>query len=335
MNPWEMTRALLAGQRTDRLLCMPIFMLYAAELEAVRYSDYVRDYRIAVRCQIRLVEEFGIDCVSCCSDPVRETADCGAELDFYDNAPPRARTLVLERKETLATLRQPDPLGGGRMTDRVEACRLFREQVGGQVPILGWVEGPMAQAADLRGMTHLMMDFYDDPAWVGELFDWVTELEIAFARAQIQAGADFIGVGDAAASLVSAQVYETMILPREQRLIAAIREAGAFTRLHICGNTTHLLPYLQASGAEIIELDHPCDITHARKLLGPRTVLMGNFDPVNELYNVTPEVVWRACERSHRTLGDPYILAAGCEVPAGTPRRNIEAMVQYARGVFR
>jgi len=334
VNPLEMTRALLAGQKTDRLLCMPIFMLYAAKLEGVSYADYVRDYRIAVRCQLRLVEEFGIDCVSCCSDPVRETADCGAELEFYDDAPPRARNLVLERKETLATLRQPDPLGGGRMTDRVQACALFRQKVGGEIPILGWVEGPMAQAADLRGMMNLMIDLYDDPAWVEELFDWVTEMEIAFARAQIQAGADFIGVGDAAASLVSAEIYETMILPREQRLIAAIHQAGGFARLHICGNTTHLLPYLQATGAEIIELDHLCDTTHARQLLGPKTILMGNFDPVNELYNVTPDVVWDACRRSHQLLGDPYILAAGCEVPPGTPRRNVETMVRYARELF-
>jgi MtaA/CmuA family methyltransferase len=326
MNPLEMTRALLAGQPLDRLLAMPIFMMYAAELEQESYADYVRDFRVLVRCQLRLVEEFGIDCVSCCSDPVRETADCGAELEYYDKAPPRARNLVLGDKSALAGLQRPDPLGGGRMTDRVEACALFREQVGGEVPILGWVEGPMAEAVDLRGMSQLMMDLYDDPAWVEEVFDWVTELEIAFARAQIEAGADFIGVGDAAASLVSAEIYRNLILPREQRIVAAIREAGAFTRLHICGNTTHLLPYLGETGAEIVELDHPCDITHARELIGPRTILMGNFDPVSELYSATPEVVRRACERSHRVLSDPYILAAGCEVPPGTPRANLEAM---------
>ncbi len=326
MNPLEMTRALLAGQPLDRLLAMPIFMMYAAELEQESYADYVRDFRVLVRCQLRLVEEFGIDCVSCCSDPVRETADCGAELEYYDKAPPRARNLILGDKSALAGLQRPDPLGGGRMTDRVEACALFREQVGGEVPILGWVEGPMAEAVDLRGMSQLMMDLYDDPAWVEEVFDWVTELEIAFARAQIEAGADFIGVGDAAASLVSAEIYRNLILPREQRIVAAIREAGAFTRLHICGNTTHLLPYLGETGAEIVELDHPCDITHARELIGPRTILMGNFDPVSELYSAAPEVVRRACERSHRVMGDPYILAAGCEVPPGTPRANLEAM---------
>jgi MtaA/CmuA family methyltransferase len=331
MNPLEMTRALLDGGRPDRLLAMPIFMIYAARLEGQSYADYVRDHRILVRCQLRLVEEFGIDCVSCCSDPVRETADCGAELEFYRDGPPRAKAPLLAEKATLGTLAAPDPLGGGRMHDRVEACALFRHHVGGEIPILGWVEGPMAQAVDLRGMAPIMMDLYDDPQWVQDLFDWVTELEIDFALAQIEAGADFIGIGDAAASLVSADVYRDMILPREQRIVAAIREAGAFSRLHICGNTTHLLPYMHQSGAELIELDHTTDITRARELCGPSAVLMGNFDPVNELYNVTPGEVTKACARSHETLGHPYILAAGCEVPPGTPRENVQAMFAYAK----
>jgi len=71
MTPFQMTRALLEGRHLDRLLCMPIFMIYAAQLEGESYADYVRDYRVLVRCQMRLVDEFGIDCVSCCSDPVR------------------------------------------------------------------------------------------------------------------------------------------------------------------------------------------------------------------------------------------------------------------------
>jgi hypothetical protein len=37
-------------------------------------------------------------------------------------------------------------------------------------------------------------------------------LETAFALAQIEAGCDLIGIGDAAASLVSARVYEELVL---------------------------------------------------------------------------------------------------------------------------
>ena len=48
----------------------------------------------------------------------------------------------------MTSLAPPDPYGGGRMTDRLEAIAAFRAQVGGEVPILGWVEGALAQAIE-------------------------------------------------------------------------------------------------------------------------------------------------------------------------------------------
>lgn len=32
------------------------------------------------------------------------------------------------------------------MSDRLESVRAFREQVGGEVPVMGWVEGAQTQA---------------------------------------------------------------------------------------------------------------------------------------------------------------------------------------------
>ena len=49
-----------------------------------------------------------------------------------------------------------------------------------------------------------MVDFIDDPAFIAELFDFTVTLGLRFAKLQIEAGADIIGVGDAAASLAGA-----------------------------------------------------------------------------------------------------------------------------------
>ena len=84
------------------------------------------------------------------------------------------------------------------MTDRVSAAALFRDRLQGRRLIEGWIEGPMAEAADLRGINTLMLDFYDDPQFVRDLFDFVLELELRFAKAQVDAGAESIGIGDAA-----------------------------------------------------------------------------------------------------------------------------------------
>jgi len=330
MTSLERTLATVRGETPDRLAAMPIFMIWAAQNLGRSYADYVRDYRVLVEAQLRLLHEFPLDTVQTISDAWREAADCGTELVYYDDSPPACREHLLADKGAFARLRRPDPLGGGRMTDRVRACAALGERVGGDVPILGWVEGPIAEGADLRGMNAMMLDLVDDPAFVEELFDWIAELEIAFARAQIEAGADVIGMGDAAASLIGPGFYERYVLPREQRIFAAVHEAGALARLHICGDTNGLLPLLGRTGADIVDLDYPVDLEAARRHLGPQLTILGNFDPVRALQRATPEAVFAACRRCHRQAGPPYIVGPGCEVPPGTPRANIEAMFNYA-----
>jgi MtaA/CmuA family methyltransferase len=331
MTSSERFRALLAGQPTDRLLCMPILMIWAAKDAGVSYADYVRDYRVLGECQLRLLELFPLDVAQLISDPYRETADLGAELRYYDDGPPRCLAPVLADKSRLATLNLPDPLSGGRMTDRVHGASFLAERLGGEVPLMGWVEGPIAQAVDLRGMTELMLDLMDDRPFVRHLFDWVVELEIAFARAQIEAGCDLIGIGDAAASLVSAEIYEELVLPGEQRIVQAIHDAGAVARLHICGNTTHLLPLMPQTGCEIIDLDHLVPLAAARPALGPEPILLGNFDPVSALLEETPAGVRAWCRKCHEAYAPRHIIGPGCEVPPNTPRANLLAMCEYAR----
>lgn len=331
MNAFERVHNLVAGGPVDQLPAMPIFMTWAARRYGFSYADYVRDYRVLCDCQLRVLDEFAPDVVQLVSDPYRETADVGAELHYYDDGPPRCLEPPLKDKSRLASLTVPDPLGGGRMTDRVQGAALLHERVGGEVPILGWIEGPIAEAVDLRGMQAFMFDTVDDLQFVADLFDWATELELRFALAQIEAGCDMIGIGDAAASLVSAPVYEEMVLPREQRLVAAIHDAGALARLHICGNTTHLLELMPRTGCDIIDLDHLAPIEQARAAMGEEPVILGNFDPVAVLLDGTPQQVGAACAQCHQACGGRHITGAGCEVPPATPEANVRAMMEYAR----
>ena len=195
MNLRQRVLALLEGRPVDRLPLMPITMMFAADRIGRPYRDYATDYRVLVEGQLRVAAEFGFDYVSCISDPAREAADCGATVQFFPNQPPAIveEQALLTDKGRLDTLKAPDPRGGGRMTDRVRAAGLFRERVGGELLIEGWIEGPCAQAADLRGINNLMLDFYDDPEFVRRLFAFVVDLELQFAKAQIEAGVELMG----------------------------------------------------------------------------------------------------------------------------------------------
>jgi len=243
MNGRERVFAMMDGRPVDRLPLMPITMMFAASQAGVKYGDYAADHRVLVETQIHTARKFGFDFVSGISDPAREAADLGGRVAYYEDQPPAIveDQALLADKAALGRIEFPDPLGGGRMHDRVKAVALFRERVGGELLIEGWVEGPCAQAADLRGINTLMLDFHDDPGFVEALMDFVVELELRFARAQVEAGADIIGVGDAAASLVGPKVYNDLIQPLEVKLVEGIHEMGARVRLHICGNTKRIL----------------------------------------------------------------------------------------------
>jgi len=214
------------------------------------------------------------------------------------------------------------------MLNTVNTVRAYRQRAGDTYSILGWVEGPAAEAADLRGVNQFLIDLMDDPSWCGQLMDRCVDVAIEYARAQVNAGADTIGIGDAIASQVSRQLYEELILPREQRLIRAIKAMGAFVRLHICGKITHLLDGIATLNLDVIDVDHMVDMTLVRQKVGPGVALAGNLDPVSGVLRSTPAAIRERVRRDYALVGNPFLVNAGCEIPPGTPPENLRALCE-------
>ena len=211
------------------------------------------------------------------------------------------------------------------MAQRVESVAALAGAVGTTHSVLGWVEGPIAEYVDLRGMTEAMMDLVDSPDAFASAAEVLVETARRFAAAQVTAGADMVGIGDAAASLIGPQFYADCVLRWEQRLIEAIHDAGASVKLHICGNVRGILPLLAETGADIIDIDWMVPLVEARAAVGDRAVLAGNFDPSAVLLQGNPETVAAAAKANIDEAGERFILQPGCEVPPDTPEANIRA----------
>lgn len=332
MTGRERVLALLDGRTPDHTPLMPITMMFAADLAGVPYRDYVTDARVLVDAQLRVADEFDFDYVSVISDPAREASDLGAAIEWFENQPPAIleERALLADKAALARLLVPGPHAGPRMDDRVRGVRLLKDRAGADLLVEGWIEGPCAMAADLRGLNALMLDFADDPGFVRDLFEFVVQMEVRFARAQVNAGADLIGIGDAAASLAGPRLYTEFILPFEKRLVAEVKATGARARLHICGNTRKILAGMGEVGADIVDLDFPSPLAEAREAMGPSQVLLGNIHPVRVLRDGTPDDVTSAIEECYNAAAPRYIVGAGCEIPRGTPPENVQALAGFA-----
>ena len=318
----------LHGNPVDHLARLPILMRYAAEFIGSNYGEFARDYRILTQSNIECARFFGIDQMNTMSDPYRETQGYGAEVIYERDTVPYCRRHPLEDSTDLGKLLRPDPLKAERMRDRIEAVCTYRREVGDAYSIMGWVEGPAAEAADLRGVENFFIDLYEEPGFCAELMTLCVDVALDFARHQVAGGAETIGIGDAVASQVSLELYEKQILPHEQRLVKGLHALGAKVRLHICGNITHLLPGIASLDIDVIDVDHMVDLRHAREVLGNRVALAGNIDPVAGVLRGTPASIRATVLENYRQAGNPFMVNAGCEIPHGTPVENLQALCE-------
>jgi MtaA/CmuA family methyltransferase len=332
MNSRERVFSLLEGRPTDHLALMPITMMFAARHIGKKYGKYALDHRVMAEAQLRTAEDFGFDHVSGITE-TREAPDCGARVQLFEDQPwamDESHALLAE-KSGLKGLKSPNPMEARHMRDRIDGLALFKNRVGEERIVEGWVEGPCGASADLRGINRLMLDFYDDPGFVRDLFDFVLELALCFGKAQVEAGADLIGIGDPAASLVGPHLYEEFVWPYERRLVDGLHRTGARVRLHICGNTRRILEAIGKLDCDIVDIDSSVPVREAREKMGPQPILLGGIDPVRVLQNGTPQQIVEAVAECHRQAGTRFIVGAGCEVPPDTPPANLHALARYAQ----
>ncbi len=331
MNKKQLFDALAEGKPTDYTLFRPILMHFAARFNGNTYGQFASDYKVLVDCNLRAIDYFDIDMVGLISDPYRETSAFGAPVTFIPEGVPRCEKLIVKSWDDVKNLQRPDVCQCSRTLDRIKGAELFQQKLQGTVPVIGWIEGPLAEACDLAGVSNMLMQLMMDYDFCKLLLDKCTQTAKDFAKAQIEAGCDVIGIGDAICSQIDPFTYDTFVKERHKEIISFIHSLGARTKLHICGDITHLLPLLAELGTDILDLDYDVDIAHARSVVGEKVILCGNIEPV-KIQDSSAETVERLSRELVEKFGNErFILSAGCEITVGTPPENLMAMRKASR----
>lgn len=328
MTPKERVCRRIKGQEVDRAPNACIIMGFAPTYTGKKMRDFYLDYRVFVESNIKVNQDFDIDIMSAISDPYREAYDLGALVEFPEDDIPLCKEPLLTTLNEMDKIKKFNPYDSVRIKDRIDAVKLFKKEVGEDYSIMGWVECPFAEAADLRGVNNIMLDLYDEPKLVKQLLELCLEIEIECAKAQIEAGADIIGMGDAAASLIGQDLYDEFAFSYEKRLIDAVHAHGAIARLHICGNITSILKKARHTGADIIDLDSMVDFKTSSDILEGYSVPCGNINPVAIIKNGTPMEITQAVYDLLDINNTHSFIMGGCEIPIGTPEENLKSITK-------
>ena len=326
MTGLQRTLDFLEGKPVDRPPCHPIVMRWAARYAGVNYRDFCLDYRKKCAAMIKCADDFDLDWVTVMSDAYCEASAFGLHIEYPADDLPIDRSGHLSDLAAAGRLQPFRTLAHRRTANRVKEIGEFKRRVGDRYFIVGWVEGPVAEYADLRGVSSAAMDFIDDPGTVMKALNVIVDCALDFITHQVTAGAHAIGIGDAFCSQIGPCPYRDLAFGREKRLVDHIHSLGAKAKLHICGNTSPIMKDMISTGADIIDVDHLVpDMGAFVEFLAPAQVFSGKSDPVSVIQNGTPEQIAESVRECRLEAAGRVIVSAGCEVPPDTSLINMEA----------
>lgn len=360
----ERMRRALRGEPTDRPALAYLFLggaRHVMECVGDRLGVAYRDPERIASAQVAAAELFGHDSGMVpwgCLTVEAEAFGCRVELleDYY----PRIVERPLEGTADLGRLRDPDPATTARMPLVLEALTRLRRRCGDDLFISAMVVSPFLVAAELRGMSDLLMDFVRDPTFTAALFERVTEGTERYLKAILSTGAcDAVMFENAGAcrELLGPHHVAEYVMPHHRRLLATLRREApeVFSIEHNCSDTPYFDEIL-ALDVDAVSFAHgdvrairaardwDCLAMHPRPnacldrfCLYPRDTprpiaWIGNVDHAKVLLRASADQVYRearACIESARST--PFVLSTGCEIPFRAPLENVRALTRAAR----
>jgi uroporphyrinogen decarboxylase len=263
-----------------------------------------------------------------------EASAMGCEIIYPPGSTPQAKPAIQKLPRDLDKIRIGNPETDGRMP---EALALYHELADklsayGFEITSGFLHGPMDVAAEVRGMTDLLLDFYRTPDIVHKLIDAATETCIAWAKAQYEASGGtmlHILVSDDVSSQIGRKHWRAFVEPYMRRLFESMPE-GVVGGIHNCTRSQQVLDLYPGVGATLLQFGPDVDPAFAKEKVGDQMCLLGNLAPNGVLQEGSPEEVEETCRQviEKAASGGGFILGSSGSVARFTPMENLEAMVR-------
>jgi MtaA/CmuA family methyltransferase len=265
--------------------------------------------------------ELGFDNVMPLFSVWHESAALGCPVDWgaVDRMPDcRERLCTIEHEVRIP----PDFLTREPCRVPLRALALLKERLGDDAAVVGKVFGPWTLGYHLFGVEEFLINTLLSPDAVKRAIERLKEVTVLFGRAQIDAGADALCLGDhATRDLCSPAAYRDFLQATHQELQERL---PAPLILHICGDTADRIGSIRETGIACFHFDSKVPAATARELAGERMALMGGTSNLDVIRRGTAEQV-RADVRQKAAAGID-IIGPECAVPLDAPCWNMRIL---------
>ena len=309
---------------------------YMAEYQAVRRHhsllEICKQPALAAEVTITAAEKLDVDAAIIFADLLLPLECLGLDFEFQAGEGPviHAPVRTAEAVSRLRTDRTSDLSYVADAIQRVAAH--FRDRLA----VIGFCAAPftlasyMIEGGGSRNYVHTKTLMYRQPDAWRALLEKLSIVLAAFARQQVEAGAEVIQIFDSWAGSLSPQDYREFVLPITKTLVREVQSFGVPV-IYFGVDTATLLPSMRETGADVLGLDWRTPLDQAWHNLDYSCAVQGNLDPIT-LFAEPDLIRNRVRHILTQAAGRPgHIFNLGHGIVPETPVENVQAVVRMVR----
>ena len=283
----------LLRQNTDYT---PVWLMrqagrYLPEYREVRanaggFLDLCRNTDFATVVTLQPVERFNLDAAILFSDILTVPDAMGLGLSFVAGEGPKF-AMPIQDEKAVQQLAVPDM---EKLSYVFNAVASIKNALNGRVPLIGFSGSPftlacyMIEGGGSREFRLIKSMLYSRPDLLHRVLEINAQAVTAYLNQQIAAGANAVQIFDTWGGVLSDKAFGEFSLQYITKII------NGLTKTDADGNPIPVIVFVKGGGlwleqmancgADALGLDWTVDIAAARRLVGDRVALQGNFDPM-------------------------------------------------------
>ncbi len=333
--------AALNHEVTDRTPVNNFALVTAARSAGVTVDSARWDPKVSARVSVDYAMRTESDFIKPILDSQVPFLDLGMNVKFPEDDYGSVHGGIVETQEQIDDLALFDPYAAAEcpnftkvFVDSLEETSRILEE---DLHICGLSWGPITTAGYVMGVENMIMNTFVDPDIVKSLVAKIAGFVSDMQRRMIDAGATVMWMADPTSSedLISPDMFAEYSFDHIKRVVSDVKamDSSIPAFVHICGNTLDIIKQLPATGADCLSFDHAVDPAKAKANAGRDISIMGNIDPVAQMWRGTPDSIRSESFRIIDAAGQEggFILAPGCETPIMSPDENVLALGRAGR----
>lgn len=284
MTSLERTIAAISHKEGDRVPLFLLLSVYGAKELKMPIKEYFSKAENIVKAQLLMKEKYDNDCIYTFFYAPVEIEAFGGEVIYVDDGPPNSGEPFITEIEQINKLEVPKIENCQGLQKVLEATRLLKEKVGDETPLVGVVMSPFSLPVMQMGFEKYIEVIYEHPDYFEKLMSINESFCVAWANAQLEAGATAICYFD---PLSSPNIIERETYLKTGHLVAkrTIARINGPTAIHLAsGIALPVIDELAATGTAIVGFSSKDDLVAIKQAATNKLCLLGNLNGLEMIH---------------------------------------------------